>query len=88
MFENFISKKEKNDLLFAGVRILKKYVRKGVCNSLFFNGAIEIKKEKNKTKIRRIVSLFRQILFKIYFNEEKNGKNYLKKQYIESKEMQ
>jgi hypothetical protein len=56
VFENFISKKEKNDLLFAGVRILKKYVRKSVCNSLFFNGVIEIKKEKNKTKIRRIVS--------------------------------
>ena len=88
MFENFISKKEKNDLLFAWVLILEKYSWKSVCNSLFFNGAIEIKKEKNKTKIRRIVSWFRQILFKIYFSEEKNGKNYLKKQHIESKEMQ
>lgn len=56
MFEKFISQKEKIDLLFAGVRILKKYVRKSVYNSLFFNGVSEIKKEKNKTKIRRIVS--------------------------------
>ena len=88
MFEKFISQKEKIVRLFVRAFALKKDVLKVFHNSLSFNGVSETKKEKNKTKIRRIVSWFRQILFKIYFSDEKNGKNYLKKQHIESKEMQ